>query len=182
VSEPDTDEAGLGKDLVSFDIFYQPCRFGTEPVERKNPFTSEVQTVLPVEPLTSQDLKAVQGVVRSVTATGPDEHGCYLVRLGDGSEVEVHAGNGFESGCMTAIREGITPDILRFLFDLLSAADWIMLPAMEGNPAIVALPGRAKGFADGFPEVVCSSVEELGKVLTGGIEAWMPYKDQIVEE
>jgi hypothetical protein len=38
---------------VSFDIFYQPCRFGAEPVEQKNPFTGEVQTVLPVKPLTT---------------------------------------------------------------------------------------------------------------------------------
>jgi hypothetical protein len=167
---------------VSFDIFYQPCRFGAEPVEQKNPFTGEVQTVLPVQPLSSHDLKAVRDVLENANAVGPDEHSRYLVRFGDGGAAEVYAGDEPETGCMTALRRGLTPDLLRFLFDLLRAADWIMLPAMEGNPAITALPGRAEGFADSFPEVVCNSAEELGSVLTGGFDGWKRYRDQIVEK
>lgn len=165
---------------MSFDIFYQPCRFGAEPVEQKNPFTGEVQTVLPVKPLSPRDLKAVRGVLECAAAVGPDEHGCYLVQFGDGGVAEVYAGNDIETGCMTALRRGLTPDLLGFLFDLLRAADWVMLPAMEGNPAITALPGRAEGFADSFPEVVCDSVEELRAVLTGGFDEWKRYRDQIV--
>jgi hypothetical protein len=167
---------------VSFDIFYQPGRFGTEPVEKKNPFTGEVQAVLPAEPLTPRDLDAVKDVLGRVTAVGPDDHGCYFVRLGDGGEVEVHAGHGFETGCMTAIHGGLTADSLRFLLDLLKAADWVMLPAMEGNPAIVAVPGSAEGLGGEFPEVVCGSVEELGAVLAEGLDNWKRYRNQIAGE
>ena len=166
---------------MGFDIFYQPCRFGTEPVEQKNPFTGEVQTILPVKPLSSHDLTAVRDVLERATAVGPDEYGRYLVRFGDGGAVEVYPGDDFETGCTTTLRRALTPDLLRFLFDLLSAADWIMLPAMEGNPAITALPGRADAFADSFPEVVCNSAEELGAVLTGGVDGWKRFRDQIVE-
>ena len=167
---------------MSFDIFYQPCRFGTEPVEHKNPFTGEVKTVLPVRPLSSHDLKAVRHVLESATAVGPDEHGSYLVRFADGGVAEIYGGNDPETGCMAALRRGLTPDLLRFLFDLLRAADWIMLPTMKDNPAITAMPGRAASFADSFPEVVCYSAVELGAVLTGGFEEWKRIRDQIVEK
>lgn len=167
---------------MSFDIFYLPGRFGTNPVEEKNPFTGEVEAVLPVEPLAPRDLDAVKDVLGRVTAVGPDDHGCYSVRFGDGGDVEVYTGRGFETGCMTAIHGGMTADCLRFLLDLLNAADWVMLPAMEGNPAIVAIPGSAEGLGGEFPELVCGSVEELGAALAAGFDNWNLYRDQIVGE
>jgi hypothetical protein len=163
---------------MSFDILYQPCRFGAEPVEQKNPFTGQVQTVLPVKPLSDDDLRVVQEVLEKAGAVVPDEFGCYVVQLGDGGAAEVHAGH-LETGCMVALHGGLTRDLLQFLFDLLRSADWIMLPAMEGNPAISALPGRAESFADSFPEVVCRSAVELGAVLSGGSEEWERYRIQL---
>jgi hypothetical protein len=77
---------------------------------------------------------------------------------------------------------GLTPDLVRFLFDRSRAADWIMLPAMEGNPAITDLPGRADGFADRFPEVVCKPEEERGGVLPGDFDRWKRNRDQVVGE
>jgi hypothetical protein len=113
-------------------------------------------------------------------ARGPDEFGCYVVEFGDGGGAEVFASD-LGDGCMAAVR-GLTPDLLGFLFDLLGAADWVMMPAMEGNPAIVSAPGLASAFADSFPEVVCGSPEELGAILSGGYEAWKRYRDQVVGE
>jgi hypothetical protein len=62
---------------------------------------------------------------------------------------------------------------------LLNAAEWVMLPAMEGNPAIVSSQGLASEFADGSPEVICNSPEELGTVLSGGFQAWKGYRDRV---
>jgi hypothetical protein len=154
---------------MSFDLFYQPCRSGTEPVERRNPFTGEIQTSLPVEPLSAEDLQAIQAVLAGVGARGPDEFGCFVVELGDCGGAEVFASD-LASGCTVALR-GLTPDMLRFLYDLLAAAHWVLLPAMEGNPAIVTSPNLASGFADSFPEVVCGSPDELGEILSGGYDA-----------
>jgi hypothetical protein len=154
---------------MSFDLSYQPCRLGTESVERQNPFTGEVQASLPVEHLSAEDTRAVHEVLERGGARGPDESGCFVVELGDGGGAEVFASH-LETGCTVALR-GLTPDLLRLLFDLLRAADWVLLPAMDGNPAIVASPGLASGFAS-FPEVVCGSPEELGAILSGGFEAW----------
>ena len=90
-------------------------------------------------------------------------------------------GNNLRTGLTVALRR-LTPNLLRFLFDLLRAADWVLLPVIEGNPAIVSSPGLASGFADSFSEVVCGSPEELGAILSGDYDAWKRYRDQIVGE
>lgn len=167
---------------MSFDLFFVPCHFGTEPVERKNPFTGEVQNIFPNLPLSVEDVKAVHGVLSAAGARGPDDFSCYVVEFDDGGVAEVFASDlETGSGCMVVLR-GLTADLLRFLFDLLGAADWVLFPAMEGNPAIVRSPGLARGFADSFPEVVCDSPEELGTNLSGGFEAWKRFRDRIVGE
>ena len=160
---------------MSFDLFYQPRHIGTEPVERKNSFTGEMQTSLPVEPLGAEDVRSVHGVLAGVGAHGPDGFGCFVVELDDGGVAEVFASN-LENGCMVSLR-GLTPGLLRFLYDLLRAVDWVLLPAMEGNPVVVMSPGLASGFADSFPEIVCGSPEELGKILSGGYDSWKTYRD-----
>lgn len=136
--------------------------------------------MLPAEPLSADEVRAVRGVLEKLEARGPDEHGCYVVAFGDGGGAEVY-GNDLSTGCMVAVR-GLTPDLLRFLYDLLKATDWVLLPAMEGNPGIVSAPGRANGSADSFPEVVCGSPEDLGAILSGGFEAWKRYRDRMVGE
>jgi hypothetical protein len=164
---------------MSFDLFYQPCHFGTEPVERKDASAGEVQTDLPVKPLSADDLKSVQRVLAR-DAQGPDELGDFIVEAGDGGAAEIFCTD-LSTGVMVSVRS-LTPHVLRFLFDLLKAADWVLLPAMEDSAAIVSSPGLASGFADNFPEVVCESPEDLGKILSGGYDAWTGYRDQILDE
>lgn len=172
----------IESEFMSFDIVYQPCQLEAAPVEKKNPFTGEAQTYRPARPLSPADLKAVRVVIERADASAPDEFGCRIVRFGDGREVEIHAGEGLETGCLVVLRDGLSPALARFLFDLLRAADWIMLPAMEGNPAIAALPGRAKVFSDDFPEVVCNSAEELRAALGEGRNDWDQYKVPIIAD
>jgi len=156
---------------VSFDIFFQPCRFTGSSVEQKNPFTGEVRSVLANEPLNSAELEAVRKVLWQAKAGGPDEQGCYVVQLGDGGGAEVF-GDDLATGCMVALR-GMTPDLSRFLYNLLKAGNWVMLPAMEDAMAITAAPGAMRGIPDDFPRVVaCNSAEELAALLAGGIGAW----------
>jgi hypothetical protein len=163
---------------MSFDIFFQPCRFGDRPIERMNPLTGKPQSSLPNEPLTPAELDAVRHLLERTEAAGPDEHGCYVVRFGDGGGAEVFGGD-LRTGCMVAVR-GITPDLLQFLIDLLRAGNWVMLPAMEGDIAITASPESLRGVPDGFPRVViCDSAEELGVLLTDGFGAWQRYRDQV---
>jgi hypothetical protein len=166
---------------MGFDIFYLRSRFRDEMVEQKNPFTGEVKSVRPQEPLSDSELQAVRDVLRRAEATEPDEFGFCLVEFEDGGDAEVHTSR-LEEGCGVTLRSGLSPDCLQFLLDLLKAAEWAMFPAMEGNPAIVSSPGLASEFADRFPEVVCGSPEELGAILSGGYEAWEKYREQIVGE
>jgi hypothetical protein len=164
---------------MSFDILFKTCRRTGKPVVRKNPFTGKDQTVVPDEPLSPAELHAVEQVLERATARGPDEFGCRVVRLADGSEAEVFASQP-ATGCMVALR-GFTADLVRLLFDLLKAGNWVMLPVLEEAVAITASPGPMKGVPKDFPRVVvCNSAEELGTLLAGGFRDWKDYRDQVV--
>jgi hypothetical protein len=98
----------------------------------------------------------------------PDGHDFYVVELDDGGVAEVFSYRGLEISCMVALR-GMTAGLLQFLFDLLQAGNWVMIPAMENTAAITTSPGCLKGIPDDFLRiVVCSSVEELGTLLAKG--------------
>ncbi len=166
--------------VMSFDLFFQPCRFSGKPVVKKHPFTGEARSGLPREPLSAAEMKAVRQVLKRVTQ-GPDEHGCYIVQLDDGGGAEVFADD-LKTGCMVALR-GMTPNLLQFLFDLLKAGNWVMLPAMEDAVAITTSRESIKGVSEDFPRIViCNSADELGVLLTEGVQAWQKYRDQVVGE
>ena len=166
---------------MSFDIFFQPCRFGGKPVTKQNPFTGKGESLVPNEPLTPAEVKAVRAVLKRASAEGPDEFGYFVVETADGGGAEV-SGDHLSESCMVSIR-GLTPGLLTFLMDLLTAGTWVMLPAMEGNIAITTSPDHVKGVPEDFPEVVtCTSAEDLGILLSGGLKAWKKYRDQVVRE
>jgi hypothetical protein len=164
---------------MSFDIFFMPCRFGDRLIEEKNELTGETRSVLPNEPLTADELKAVEEVLEEATVRGSGDPGYYVVRAKDGGEAEVFASD-LGHGCMVALR-GITPGLLGSLINLLKAGNWCMVPIMEDNVAIVPSLRAVKSVPDDFPQiVVCDSGEELGTLLSGGFCAWKKYRDQVV--
>jgi hypothetical protein len=175
-----TDRTERGEEAVmSFDILFKTCRRTGKPVVRTNPFTGKDQTVVPDEPLSPAELNAVEQVLGRASASDPDEFGCRVVRLADGSEAEVFTSEP-ATDCMVALR-GLTADLVRFLFDLLQAGNWVMLPVMEEEVAITTSPGSMKGTPENFPRVVaCNSAEELGTLLSGGVRAWEKYRNHVV--
>jgi hypothetical protein len=164
---------------MSFDLSFQSRRTSSELVERKNPLTGKMILVHPPIPLTAGELKAVKKLFKTSRAKKPDEFGCHVVEFEDGGHAEIFASRLATGGCMAAVR-GLTPDLLRFLFEMLRAADWVMLPAMEGNPAITSSAVSIEWLSADVPRVGCSSPEDLGLVLTRGVEAWRQYRDKVV--
>jgi hypothetical protein len=154
---------------MSFDIYFVRSKLRNETVEWKNPYTGEVKSIRPQEPLTESELQAVRAVLQKAGAQEPGEHGHSVISFGDGGAAEVYTDD-LDKGCSVTPRLGLSPDCLRFLTALLNAAEWVMFPAMEGNPAIVSSKGIANEFADSFTEVVCGSPEELGAILSGGFD------------
>jgi hypothetical protein len=69
---------------MSFEIFFMPCRFGSEEVEQVDPATGETEMVLPNDPLTVAEEEAVRQVLDQAGADGPNEFGSYVVELTDG--------------------------------------------------------------------------------------------------
>jgi hypothetical protein len=141
---------------MSLDVFFQTCRFGgIAEGEQSN------------EPLTAAEEKAVRNILARVCPSGPDEHHCWVVQVGDGGSAEVF-GKDLSEGCMFAVR-GLTPGLVQMMFDLLVAGNWVMLPAQDGPGAIAASMDAVRGVPDGFPQVViCESPDALGVVLGGG--------------
>ena len=144
---------------MSFDIFFQPARF----------------TVGKAEPLGANDAQAVQDVLRKANADGPGQTECYVVEFAEGGGAEIY-GSDLAKGCMVVLR-GMTPRLTQFLFDLLAAAKWVMLPIMENSVAIATSLDHVFDAPDGFPKVVeC----ELGVFLRDGVDAWQRYRDQVI--
>jgi hypothetical protein len=163
---------------MSFDIFFHPRRQSNEEFDRKRPLTGKSVMVRPVVPLTAGELDSVKKLLDASIAEGPPESGCHVLKFADGGGAEIYTDRLAPSDCMVAVR-GLTPDLLRFLFAMLEAADWVMMPAMEGNPVITRTAVSAECVSADSPRVVCSSPEELGVVLTKGVEAWQQYRDQV---
>ena len=99
---------------MGFDIFFVRSRSRDEMVEKTNPFTGEVMSVRVLEPLTDSELQAVQEVLRRAGVAELDRSGYSLIQCGDGGAAEVHT-SGLEEGCAVTLREGLSPDCLRFL-------------------------------------------------------------------
>jgi hypothetical protein len=168
---------------MSFDIFFNPCRLGTEKVEMKNPFTKTVESVFPHE-LDDQDLKRVQAVLKKFHAGEPDSFDRFVVPLEDGHFVEVF-GADIKRGCMIAVR-GFSPVLLEFLVELLKAAKWIMMPMMDETIAIAASERVFQMMAPPPPEmdlkmIVSDSPPSLKAILEGGYQNWSDFRDHVVE-
>ena len=165
---------------MGFDIHFFPSRGGGKPVERISPFTGK-QMITVIKTLSSDEVTAVRKVLKGVNAHGPDSFDRYTVDLEDGGNAEVNDSDLETTGCTVVLRI-LTPDLARFLYDLLKAATWVMVPVMEDHVAIAASPESAEGITGDYPKfVVCNSATELGALLTGGVQAWQKYRDQIVE-
>jgi hypothetical protein len=152
----------LSLGALSFDVFFQPCRFAETAV---------------AGPITAAEERAVRSILARACPGGPDEHHCWAVSVGDGGNAEVF-GQDLRNGCMFALRV-MTRDLVQLMFDVLVAGNWVMLPAQEEARAIAVSRGAVHRIPDGFPElVICESVEGLGALLAVEIEAWAMYRDR----
>lgn len=148
---------------MSFDIVFQTVRFEGREEITKNAFTGETHSVPASEPLTAVELHSVRQVLEQAGAQGPDPYGCYVISLSDGGEAEVFAKE-LQSHCMVALR-GITPQLAQFLFDLLRAGNWVMLPASENSVALTTAPESIKGVPEDFPEIITVTTADQVRVL-----------------
>jgi len=135
--------------------------------------------VTPTEPLSSAEMDAVRHVLQAAKAQGPDEFGNYDIQGDGGGSADVNCGD-LSSGCSVTMHK-FTNGVSQFLFDLLKAATWVMLPAVEDSVAITTSAEDLKQIPDDFPRVVaCNSADELGILLADGVQAWEKYRRQII--
>jgi hypothetical protein len=84
---------------------------------------------------------------------------------------------------MVALRGQPTEDVLKFLYALLQAGNWVMIPAMRETRAIAVSPTAFKSVPSTFPEpLVCQSHQEIGLLLSGGVKVWQDYRDHVIRK
>ncbi len=132
--------------------------------------------------------EAVLAVLRTTTSDRPDDFGFYVLEFPDGGHVEFSAqgleGSGEFTGCAFHFHGGMSPDAVRFMFDIAKTGDMIILAATEPFTPILSLPEQRKELpaelADNTPTpVLCSSAAELESLLSGGYAGWQKYRDQV---
>lgn len=135
----------------------------------------------PSLPLTDDELARVKELLNQAKSTGPDDYDCYVVEFQDGARAEVFASD-LSSGFMVAVRSAFSPMFLDFLFQMLKAGNMLMCPAMEDAMIIGT---NENSFAEApvglLEQVVCHSPEQLGVLLSKGLNDWKRYRDQVVE-
>jgi hypothetical protein len=138
---------------MSIDLFFQSAQFDDSGRS---------------SPLAAAEQDAVEKLLKRMARSGPDTHGCWVLQVSDGGSAEVFARD-LREGCMFALR-GFTPEIVRLLFDILVASNWVMLPALEGCGAIAASADALHAPPHDFPAVtVCTSATALSALLEGAI-------------
>jgi hypothetical protein len=163
---------------MSFDIFFQSCRFAQATIQVPNAHTGKMEEVLPSEPPSEAERMAVREVLAKAAVSPLNKSGCATVRFADGGSAEIFADE-IERSCMVAVR-GLTADVIGFLFDLLKARNWAILPAMDDVGAVAFSPDAFHHLPDNFPStMICQSSAELGILLKEGFEKFKAYRDQI---
>jgi hypothetical protein len=131
----------------------------------------------------------VRAVLRTTQHCGPDEFGYYIVKFSDGVDVELSArgldgGDSF-TGCAFHLR-AMNADLVAFIFEIASAGDMVLLPAMEDFVPILSSPAQMNQLPPDLQHgertpVLCNSALELETVLTGGYAAWKKYVAQVLK-
>lgn len=162
---------------MSFDIYFQPCCFTESPSDTKDPDNGSTASAQNSAPLEANELRAVQEVLSRARSGGVDRRGADLVRMPDGGEAELFSDD-LKSGCMVAIR-GLTSDLLQFLYDLMAAGKWVMLPTIDDEIAITCCPEHLVGLPGDFPRIVVCKSAGARDVTDRRIRAWQKYRDQV---
>ena len=113
---------------MSFDVFFEPCRYDGTTERRVNPFTKQVQEIPNNRSLTDREVEAVMNVLDRAGARAPDDQGCRAVRFPDGGSAEIFT-NDCARRCMVSIHDNVTPSLAQLLFDVMVAGDWVIIPA-----------------------------------------------------
>jgi hypothetical protein len=165
---------------MSFDILFEPCRYDGTTARRRNAFTNEIDEIACNQPLSAQEVAAVASVLDRVGAKAPDEHGCRVVRLADGTIAEIDA-NDCARGCVLSTRGGVTLALSQLLFDLAAAGNWVMMP-LGGDGVVIAPSAECVKNAPSFYGriVVARSAREVAAALKGGFDDYKHHRASVV--
>lgn len=171
---------------MSFDVFLQTCNLSDKTEDAVNPFTGKAIRKPVGESVTDEERSALKETLASAGARNPDEHGCYVPQLSDGSTAEVFFGGLADdpefSGGMIALR-GLSIEMTRFMWSLAESGNLVIIPAMEGDLTIVTSTANAQRVASRWPNAtVVDSPDELHVILTKGFDGWKQFRDQVVAD
>jgi len=170
---------------VSFDIFLCTHNYTGEMRESENPFTGEMVKGPVDAGVSPHERRMLAKLFAAFHAKGPDESGCYALDLPDGGEAEVYADSLSAdkpfTGCMLAIRAGVTPQLCDFIWRMANMGRMSIHPAMEDTRPIATDEAHLQlAPSDWKDAVVCHTPQELAVVLQKGFSAWDEFKRSVL--
>lgn len=162
---------------MSFDVFFEPCRYDGTTERKVNPFTKEVRDMPVNHPLSDLELAAVTKVLDR--AGSADEDGCRVVQFADGGYAEVDLS---ERVCSFSVRGvGVTPSLAQLMFDVMLAGNWVLM-SMSGADVVIAPNMECVASAPSFygRVVVAESPHEVALLLESGFDEWKRYRDSVI--
>jgi hypothetical protein len=140
-----------------------------------NPFTKGLQEMEVPEPLAPAEWRAVARVLKAPNK----DFDSLNVEFPDGGRAEVSKYGIGQLECVSVRIGSLTPELSRFLIDLLKAANW-MLMIDSSSTLVVASEKLAKDLPkDLGTVVVCDSPDKLGALLSPGFEKWNTIRNEI---
>ena len=161
---------------MSFDILMHSSHHSGRKSEVFDPFTGGTRVTAIDDPLTDEERTAVQLLLSQYGAESADECGYYTPTFDDGTSIILH----FEGlvddpkflGGMISLRAN-SDAIVKFLFEIADAGNFVMIPMMEGNPEIDTKKTTADSVSGRMPDIlVAQSAEDIALIISPGFEAW----------
>ncbi|HEY2369484.1 MAG TPA: hypothetical protein VGH87_23965 [Polyangiaceae bacterium] len=161
---------------MSFDVFFEPCRYDGTTEWRRHPVTNLDREVPKNAPLTDREVAAVTEALDRAGATAADAHGYRVVRFSDGGAADIFTNDCH--GCMFSIRDaGVTPALAQLLFDVMIAGDWVLTFQDDTDEVAIAPNARCVAIVPSFYTrvAIAESTAEMKVLLEGGFDAWKRY-------
>lgn len=168
---------------MSFDVFLQSSRSSGRSVEVTDPFTGETQVSRVNDPLSERERNALLSVLQTYGVNAPDEFGVYTLLFRDGVLAEVDFDDLIDATNLTGGSVSLRGDSevgMQFLFSIADAGNFVMRPAMEGNPVIVTKRSTADAVSNEVPDVIiANSAADLTTIMSTGIQDWEKFRRQV---
>jgi hypothetical protein len=170
---------------MGFDIEFITHRPTGGSVELPNPFKpGEMMRVSSDAGLSDDERAAIVALLRSSRPAESSADGVFGYQFDDGGIADVYAPTlDGDAACTSLSAEvySLSPRTVGLLFEIMRIGNLVALPVGEESVAAVANEDTRQRVAERYPQtVVVGSPGEFERLLSGGYDGWLSYRNQVV--